>query len=140
MYYVTDNDITEIKPSDNFESVLTESSALDVFKRRRINLIQNSFDSDSTTRFKSGERYFDATETDRTALIGSITAGVDTYYKSYSDTVETIGAWNLYTTQELTTILNDGRIKLISLIQKRDTLIFGIQNSKTKEEVLNYVW
>lgn len=139
MFYITDIGIFETYKNDS-ESTIDYLSAFDVFKRRRINLIENSFEKKSNERFLSNGRYFDANETDRTALIGSITAGVDTYYKSYSDLTENEGFWNIYTTNQLKQILNDGRVKLIQLIQKRDTLITGIKASLTEGEVLTYVW
>ena len=145
MYYITDNDIIETLVN-NAEKSPNYNSALEILKRRRSTLINNSYQSEVDGRFLSygfdsvNGRWYDSKDTDRSNLIGVVACGKDSYYKCYANQTDKNGTFEFHTINQLKNILNDGRQKMIELIQKKGIKISQIESATTKEGIVSISW
>ena len=143
MFYITDNDITE-SYTNNSETTLEYSTALEILKRRRSSLIKTAYQNEVDGRFSSNAtgsiKWYDSTDTDRNNLVGVVACGVDSYYKCYTTQLDSNGQWLLHTIDQLKNVLNDGRLIMIGLIQKRDSKLLEISNATNKEQIVGVVW
>lgn len=143
MYYVTDNDILETF-IDGAESSPNYDSALDILRRRRSTSINTSYQNEVDGRFSSNAigstKWYDSKQEDRNDLVGVVASGQDSYYKCFTSKTDMDSQWVLHTLDQLKTVLNDGRLLMIQLIQKKDTLLNDLKVATNKQEILNVVW
>lgn len=143
MYYINDNEITENK-IENYESTTSYENAISILKRRKETQILNSYQNEVDNRFSSNAintiKWYDSKEIDRNSLIGVVATNQDSYYKCFSTQTEIDGQWVLHTIEQLKNVLNDGRLLMIQLIQKRDSLISQIKNAETEEQIISINW
>jgi hypothetical protein len=143
MFYITNNNITESQPTEQFETTSTMEIAIEILKRRRSNMIQGSYTNELNGKFESdalGTVYWYASEPDdQQNLIGAVTTGQDIFFKVFVNK-DDVGQFELHTHSQLLKVLNDGAIIKLTLMQKRDTLLESIKQAETIQEIVSYVW
>lgn len=151
-FYVTIDNIYEEKPVDqSFETTIDMETALEILKRNRKTLVINKYNLLTSCRFKSNAlgstNWYDASPEDRTSLIGALMETMATsqpsLYKTYSKQdpkEDELGTMQEHDVSDYQQVLQDGANTLRSYIVKKDTLIKGIKQAKTIQEILSYVW